>query len=190
MSKPQAKHWCLTINNFSPEDEEKFDNSDLFTYTIYGKEVAPDTGTPHLQAFVSCQKRLLLTTLKHVWPTAHFEIARGTPQQASEYCKKEGDYYEFGICPDSGPQTIKKNWDEAKALAIAGKLDQIQASIYVPYIKNLQHIAHIHQPIVQQNDALINEWHWGPTGMSLTFLIVYYSNGPIAQHVVRLIVSS
>lgn len=166
MSKPQAKHWCLTINNYSPEDEEKFDNCEFFTYTIYGKEIAPDTGTPHLQAFVSCEKRTLLTTLKYIWPTAHFEIARGTPQQASDYCKKEGDYYEFGVLPFTGPQQVKKNWDEAKALAIAGHLDDIQASIYIPHIKNLQHIAHLHQPPVEQLPNLDNEWHWGPTGMS------------------------
>lgn len=163
-TKAQAKHWCLTVNNFSPEDEEKFDNSDLFSYTIYGKEIG-ESGTSHLQAYVACHKRLLMTTLKSFWPTAHFEIARGTPQQAADYCKKDGDYYEFGILPTTGPQQQKKNWDEAKALAIAGKLDDIQASIYVPYIRNLQHIAHLHQPVVEQNSSLQNEWHFGPTGM-------------------------
>lgn len=106
-----AKHWCMTVNNYTEDDEQRltdFFSGDQCQYGIMGKETG-EAGTPHLQCFFSLKVRHNLTWLKnHVHATAHFEVARGTPQQASEYCKKEDDYEEFGELPSSATGTQKQ----------------------------------------------------------------------------------
>lgn len=98
-NKSRAKHWCFTINNYIDAHISMFENIKLLTtYWIYGKEVG-DSGTPHLQCYIAMAKQTTLASLKKYWPTAHFEIARGTPEQASTYCKKDGNFVEYGIPP-------------------------------------------------------------------------------------------
>ena len=101
---PGSKHWCFTLNNYGSEDEERIEG--LFgrqeigvKYICYGREVG-ETGTAHLQGFVSFDKRRTLAFVRrHISDQAHFESAKGSPTQAAAYCKKEGDFYEAGECP-------------------------------------------------------------------------------------------
>lgn len=98
-NKSRAKHWCITINNPSVADRSMFENiKELTIYYIYGEEIGA-SGTEHLQCYIAFTKQTTLATLKRYWPRAHFEIARGTPAQASDYCKKDGKYVEHGTVP-------------------------------------------------------------------------------------------
>ena len=44
---------CFTINDYSEEDiqEMKMFGTEYCTYIVFGKEIAPSTGTPHLQGY-------------------------------------------------------------------------------------------------------------------------------------------
>lgn len=98
-TKSRAKHWCLTINNPTAADVSMFANiQELTMYTIYGEEVG-STGNQHLQCYIAFHKQTTLATLKKYFPRCHAEIARGTPQQAADYCKKDGKYVETGTIP-------------------------------------------------------------------------------------------
>lgn len=101
---PLAKHWCFTLNN--PEDEEESDveaigrqlSSDV-VYLVFGREKGVQE-TPHLQGFISFGKRKSLAQVRRlVSSRAHFEVARGSPKQAADYCKKDDDFEEFGVIP-------------------------------------------------------------------------------------------
>lgn len=100
----QSKHWCFTLNNYGPEDPERllerFDDESLgITYLVFGREIA-ESGTPHLQGFVSFDRRRRLTFVRQALSeSAHYEAARGTPKQAADYCRKDGDYSERGVEP-------------------------------------------------------------------------------------------
>lgn len=98
----RAKHWCFTLNNYTSEEYRKivdYLNSDHCIYGVVGKEVG-ESGTPHLQGYVSCRIRLTLRSIKVLLSDrAHFETKRGTPYEAAEYCKKDGDFVEFGEVP-------------------------------------------------------------------------------------------
>lgn len=98
-----GKKWCFTVNNWNDHDTTTFDAVDC-KYMIYGKEVG-DSGTPHLQGFTTFKTNKTLTALKKIHPTAHWERAKGTPQQAADYCKKEGDYVERGEISVQGKRT-------------------------------------------------------------------------------------
>lgn len=49
-------------------------------------------------------------------------------------------------------------------MAIEGRVDEVPGNIYVPYIRNLEHIASRNRPQVESLTELSNEWHYGPTG--------------------------
>lgn len=66
-----------------------------FTYHVYGIEKG-NNGTPHLQGYVEFENKKSLAQLKEACPRAHWEPARGNPKQASDYCKKEGEFTEMG----------------------------------------------------------------------------------------------
>lgn len=98
--------YCATLNNYTPEDVAilRTPNSKL-RYIIVGHEVG-ESGTPHLQIYFQLEKQAKLTTIKN-WggPFArmHFEAARGSPVQASDYCKKEGNFFELGERKENKP---------------------------------------------------------------------------------------
>lgn len=96
VSRPEARRWVITINNYhwqlEDEDIAKLTNC---TYFISGEEVG-ENGTPHLQCYAEFSSPVRMTALRKVLGPGHFEVSRGTPKQASSYCKKEGDYEEWG----------------------------------------------------------------------------------------------
>lgn len=111
-----AKNWCFTLNNYAQEDVARLsglvEEIDACVYLVFGRELAPQTQTPHLQGFVSFSSRLSGPTVRAYFPRCHVEVARGTPLQASEYCKKDGDYEEFGVLPRG--QGARNDWDRLK----------------------------------------------------------------------------
>lgn len=98
-----SKHWCFTLNNYSEDDVALLraigSERNGINYLVFGREIG-ESGTPHLQGFVSFSNRRTLRYARNlISDRAHFEAAKGSPDQAGEYCKKEGKYEEFGECP-------------------------------------------------------------------------------------------
>lgn len=95
----QARNWVFTLNNPDHDDEDKIKALSSFRYLVYGRETG-NSGTFHLQGFVMFPSARRLSTLSRILPRAHWEVSRGSPQQASEYCKKDGNFFESGSLPD------------------------------------------------------------------------------------------
>lgn len=96
---PQGTRWCFTINN--PTDEDKQSVADVLTaakYGVVGRELG-DFGTPHLQGFVIFESNKRFSYLHRLWPRAHLELTRGNSRNAADYCKKDGDFDEYGELP-------------------------------------------------------------------------------------------
>lgn len=130
---------------------------------VTGKEVG-ENGTPHIQGYVVFKEKKRITALAKLIPRAHWEVARGTPKQASAYCKKDGAFEELGVLPMTGGERTKKNWDEAWQLAKAGKIEEVDKSILMPHYNTIKRIAADYAPKVQAIETLAHEWHFGPTG--------------------------
>lgn len=112
MPARQSKRWVFTLNNYTPADVTRLEALGTLpntTYLVFGKEVA-STGTPHLQGFIIFESTHRPARVRSILVRCHVEVARGTSVQASTYCKKDGDYQEFGVCP--GPDQGKRtDWD-------------------------------------------------------------------------------
>lgn len=119
----RAKHWCFTLNNYTAEDIDRLGKLEgAVDYLIYGKEVG-ESGTPHLQGFVSFNTRVRRSTVIEKVGQAHFTVARHITQ-AIEYCRKEGDVTEFGTQPRGGGS--RNDLDEFKAAVQGGCYDMKQ----------------------------------------------------------------
>lgn len=84
-------------------------------YVIFGRETCPETGRKHLQGFAQFRNQLedpaaafraIQRQLGADCQPIHFEPRRGSVQQAQEYCRKEGNYVEYGNLRDSGNDDI------------------------------------------------------------------------------------
>lgn len=101
MSSKQTKYWVFTLNNPTAEEEgeiEQFlDEGSKATYVVLGRERG-ENGTPHLQGYIELANRARLAGVKKLpgLSRAHWEPRRGTGEEASTYCKKDGDFYEKG----------------------------------------------------------------------------------------------
>jgi Putative viral replication protein len=93
------KKWCFTLNNYT-NDHVLFLTGlfpDKCKYLVFGKEIGA-SGTPHLQGFIwlITEASLVQALALLGCPGIHIEVAKGSPQQASAYCKKDGDVTEVG----------------------------------------------------------------------------------------------
>jgi hypothetical protein len=96
----RGKRWVFTVNNFIPDEvlqlRQLGRDVNQCTYLVFGRETAP-SGTRHLQGFVYFTQRRRGTQVKALISSrAHIELALGDDTQASDYCKKDGDFEEFG----------------------------------------------------------------------------------------------
>jgi hypothetical protein len=99
----KSKYWCFTLNNFTPSEvltlRRAGRNSELVHYLVFGREVG-DSGTRHLQGYIEFRIRKSLPFLKRtISQRAHWETRKGKGSEASLYCRKDGDYEEFGESP-------------------------------------------------------------------------------------------
>lgn len=100
----QGTRWCFTLNNpTSGESQALADllESDHCKYGIVGRETG-ENGTPHLQGFCIFSNNKRFNTVKSLLGNRyHIELAKGNTNQASDYCKKDGDFDEYGTRPTS-----------------------------------------------------------------------------------------
>jgi len=111
MSRVRGNRVCFTLNN--PDEEEHdgivrfLDDAQIagkLQFAIIGEEVAPETGTIHLQGFVHLNGGSSTGRGRGVkfWKNtpglqrAHFESARGSDKDSEAYCSKEGIYRVWG----------------------------------------------------------------------------------------------
>lgn len=101
MSK--ARSYCFTLNNYTADDLELIKQL-KYKFIIIGDEVG-ESGTPHLQGYVSFNSSTSFKTVKDAMPKAHIEASKGTPQQNISYCSKQNVLFRDGEEPKMGKRT-------------------------------------------------------------------------------------
>ena len=109
MKRPNpALSWIFTWNNY-PEDWKSilvpgFQNNANVKGYIAGKEIAPTSGTPHLQGYLEFKDKARPMGL--LPKEVHWKCARGNTNQNFEYCSKEGDFVSWGSVFYTPPYSI------------------------------------------------------------------------------------
>jgi len=125
----KARHCCFTINNYSEATTKMlkdYAEGGKCSYMVIGFEEAPTTGTPHIQGYVQWKAPTRYASLRKEW-TAHFEVARGTGLQASNYCKKGENFLEFGQLRDTTGADRGSEGGEMERARWAGIRDRVAA---------------------------------------------------------------
>lgn len=164
MSKNRS--FTFTQNNYP--DTSLADTIDC-TYIIYGKEVS-ESGTPHLQGFITFPNPRTLSGVIKSLPGCHVEVAR-TLTKAIEYCKKHGNYTERGkppIEPKDKGALEKQRWKRILEAAESGNdtwLREEEPQIYLLHDKALERA---HKKAKMRPQTLEGEtqhkWYYGPPG--------------------------
>ena len=164
-SKPQrtrSRGWCFTLNNYTDDEFNNLQKVDC-QYIIYGQETATTTATKHLQGYVHYKNAVSPGHVKATIGTrAHIEVRRGSIQEAVDYCKKEGSWFQRGTLriPD------ENRWTDIIKLAEQGKMDVIKEEYPAQYLRYKANLESLQCPDVKPLDSIEGafEWWYGKTG--------------------------
>jgi len=91
-----AKNFCFTLFDF--ELEQVFIDYD-YDYLVMGRETCPETQKKHLQGFIRFKSTKKFTTLISHFKGVHFEPMATDAFTCIQYCKKDGNWKEYGTNP-------------------------------------------------------------------------------------------
>lgn len=174
----RTKYWLLTF--FKPEIIETHqshfaqifeENGDILQYIVYQIERCPESGRPHIQAYLCLRDRVRIPRLKKLVKdkTVHCEPRRGSHQQAVDYCTKDetrvsGPYF-IGEEPEA--RTRKRKFEEVKQSIDNGSTDLQLANEYfelwIKYFKGLREYRLLKQP--KRDFKTEVRVYWGPSGI-------------------------
>jgi len=169
-ARAQGKHWCFTLNNYDDADErslvELYERGGI-DYLVFGSELG-ESGTPHLQGFVTFTHRKRFTQVRNaLGGRAHIERALGTPWEAASYCKKDGEFVEFGTPPPGrGARTdmdrfklwVSEVFSQTSRRPSERDVANTFPHLYVRYRRNIMDlVTHLcGDPVMQSGD--MKEW--------------------------------
>ena len=165
----RSRNFCFTWNNYTDGDKSVLTELKC-RYIVYGEEVAPTTGTPHLQGFVVFANQATLSSVCKKLKGAHIEIMKGTIDQSEVYCRKEGSVYERGEKPmtqEKKGQVEKDRWADACKAAEEGRFEDIDRELWTKYQNSYRKMRKQFKPACLEGE-LTNEWWYGPPGSGKT----------------------
>lgn len=165
-SEKKFRHFRFVCNNPTKEHLNLLRSLES-VYCVYGREIAPETGTPHLQGHISFKNQRYLKALRKTLKGFDVRVADFLTSSI-EYCKKGGDWHETGKAPiDQKMKGMmeKKRWTEFLKYAQEGEIDRIDARIQITQMRNLEYINKKYQAKRKLEDTTEQMlWFHGPTG--------------------------
>jgi len=154
------RNLCFTINNYTIKDFEDCENlRDLCDFMVIGFEIG-ESGTHHIQGYAELTKRTKFNTIAKVISRAHIEGRKGTQKQATDYCKKDGNWLDWG---EPANQGARKDLHRVKVLALEDGMRGVSAQVdNLQAIRVAEKFLTYNEPARDWKPTVI--WIWGPTG--------------------------
>lgn len=166
-----SQHWCLTWNNPPSDAIERIQalyDQGILLYAIAGYEVAPTTGTPHLQMFVQFTVRKRLQSVRKHFPLSYCRPMMSTPEAASRYCMKDGEFLEWGSMI-SHTNTLQCKWRLFAEQATQGKFDEMDPGMMIRHYATAKKLR---SEIPEADNVPLPKpagiWVWGVPGTGKT----------------------
>lgn len=159
--------WIFTLNNWNDEDHFNAMNLPAYktAYFVCGYEIAPTTGTPHLQGYVNFRTARSLADVTRLVPKAHFDVARGSCKQNQKYCGKSGIYVEDGKPTQQGKRSdLDLFVDDCRSGMPWHELKDKHLTLFIRYEKGLISAFEACQKPRDRNVDPIIVWIWGRAG--------------------------
>lgn len=175
----RLSRFVFTLNNYTAEDEAAIQQTCVdknLKWLVYGHEVAPTTGTKHLQGACVVGKQVAFSAIKK-WPgfekTAIFEM-KGSPSQCMDYCTKEDatNFFLHGEAPKPGKRNDILDMVETLKNGVTVKdavlEDSNLAAVYVKYSSGFHRLENLLTSNRQRELQVV--WIHGPSGSGKTRL--------------------
>lgn len=174
------RDWCFTLNcvdavksdhglarQMLDTDLGDMSNAlvDLVDYMVVGFEVGEETNHPHLQGFFQLKQASTMQKLKRINKRVHWEVRKGTPEEAAAYCKKEDTVVvmEHGRLQERPKPVSFQDFIDA----IANNNDVYNPKylryhlVYGSKVNAMLEKLHPDKPVKTKPYV---EWRWGPPG--------------------------
>lgn len=164
----KVRNVCFTLNNFT-EDEYRRILGCGYKYIVVGKEVG-ESGTPHLQGYIEFQNSRSFNALKKLMPRAHLEKRRGTALQASDYCKKDKNYYEDGEISKQGTRGDLQDISDSilKGELKVETIRKTDSELYTKYGRTFKELEDDYMRDIWRTEMTEGLWYFGKTGVGKT----------------------
>lgn len=175
----RSRDYVGTLNNYQavpgsvPEEPWLFwsvyEWCEQVSYFIAQQEVAPGTGTRHLQFFVQFKNAKSMSAVHKLSGLEHAALfpRRGSPEQAQEYCRKVDSkdpdgvgVFEYGTLVRTGEgQGSRTDWDLVHSLAQRGADTR-------EFLEEVPHLGYVHiskiPAWIGAHDQRTRAWHTRP----------------------------
>jgi len=143
---------------------------------VVGDEVGEEE-TPHLQGYVVFTQRKLFTAVTKWMPRGHFEVKRGTAQQASDYCKKDNKFVEYGVLPkegcSAGGKAKAEKYRSVIKKAKAGAFEELiedEPGMFFNHYHTIKRIRQDYMTAPADLKEVCGEWIWGAPGVGKSYM--------------------
>lgn len=170
VGRQRYRAFVFTWNNYDLSVEPYLKSLEC-RYICYGRELAPSTGTPHLQGYVYFENARSSKSVKKLLPGAWVERARGSVDEAIGYCKKTEDFYERGDRPFSQEEkgaAEKERWEGVWKKAKDGDIEGIDPDVRVRYYGTLKRISEDYMQKCGNLSKPCGVWIYGESGSGKT----------------------
>lgn len=175
-----ARLFCFTNFDMNADYDKWFEDHANCSWLIIGDEICPETGKPHHQGACYFPNKLAtfknkegkITSRKLLKDFSHVEACVGSVNQNDKYCKKEGNFREWGKRPSQGNRTDLKGLKD-KILDGSVSVDDIvleDPEVYHQYGRTLNKIEDIALRKKFRTWKTCGIWVYGPTGVGKTVL--------------------
>jgi len=166
MSKSRA--YVFTINNYTVAEYERVCALEC-EFLCVGEEVAPTTGTPHLQGVIRFKSPRSFNAVRKLL-SGHVEVCKDLGS-AVRYCQKEGKFFEKGSWQKNGGDSQQERAQKNKRLR-----EESLESLVMDGVINIKEVPQLKKArvILDQEkspltvDDVRGVWIWGPPGTGKT----------------------